>query len=137
MKVENVIKNKKETGFKGIITQKSIDAHRVCPTHGETLNIKVSIAYLPKGEMLEDCDLINLINALTEVPISQEDLVTEIIENLDCLRIKGCFVIIKGHHGCLDVKEPPLTITSGISGEFFDDPIVKDEVLQLLSGGSK
>lgn len=99
---EDILGVKFENSCKGIVVIKDIDFYSTCEHHLLPFFGKVSIAYLPKDEVVGLSKLVRLVQALSKRLQIQERLTSqiaeEILKNTDA-EVVG--VIVKGKHMCM------------------------------------
>jgi GTP cyclohydrolase I len=129
------------TTFPGENKQMIILSHLVawtlCPHHLLPVELDVSLAYIPDGQVVGVSKLARLVmNHFTE-PTLQEDLTDSVADEL-MGKLQpaplGAAVLIYGRHDCMrirGVKTNSTIITSAMRGVFLEKADVKDEFLNL------
>lgn len=113
--------------------------HRVygmCPHHLLPVEMRVSLAYIPRGKVLGLSKLARAVEDHLHSPILQEALTDEIAKSLhERLDPLGVAVVIVGLHGCMryrGVRTPADVITSAVTGVFRNVPGAREEFLRLV-----
>jgi len=119
-----------------MIVLKDIECFSMCPHHFLPVEYKISLGYIPNGQILGISKLARLVELLAKRPVVQEELTRDITNQLQKINPKGVAVHISGRHFCMimrGVKKPDaVTITSSVEGVFRDKQIVRDEFFMLL-----
>jgi len=128
---------------KQMIVLAHLIAWTLCPHHLLPVELDISAAYIPDGQVVGVSKLARLVmNHFTE-PILQEDLTDSVADEL-MNRLKpaplGAAVLIRGRHDCMrirGVKTGAYILTSAMRGAFLEKPDVKTEFLDLVRGAPK
>jgi GTP cyclohydrolase I len=130
---------------KQMIVLSHYQAWTLCPHHLLPVELDVSLAYIPNGEVVGVSKLARLVmNHFTE-PVLQEDLTDSIADEL-MTKLKtsgpkpktplGAAVLIYGRHDCMRIRgiksANSCIITSAMRGIFLEKPDVKEEFLSLV-----
>jgi GTP cyclohydrolase I len=111
----------------------SMCAHHLCPIVG-----KAHFAYIPDGSIVGLSKIPRFIEVLARRPQVQEMLTSQIIDVFSKkVRPLGCAVHVRAYHFCMcgrGVEEPAAyTVTTGLWGNFKDEPLTRQEFLQALN----
>lgn len=110
--------------------------HTLCPHHFLPVDMKVSVAYIPNGQVLGLSKLARVLDDVNRGPIMQEKFSRDVISRLKriCKGITSCAVFIEGIHGCMrirGVKSSAPVITYRCEGAFDSDPIMQQRFFSL------
>ncbi len=129
--------------FKGeydeVIISKNIEFYSNCEHHMIPFFGTIDIAYLPDKTILGISKLARIVDHFAHRLNIQEKMTVDIANFLmGCdLKPMGVMVIVKATHLCEAMrgvkKYNPIMITSAIKGIFFDNPVIRNEVLVLLN----
>jgi GTP cyclohydrolase I len=113
--------------------------HRVfglCPHHLLPVEMRVSLAYIPRGKVLGLSKLARAVEEHLHAPVMQEALTDEIASSLHSrLEPLGVAVVIVGQHGCMryrGVRTTADVITSAVTGVFRNVQGAREEFLRLV-----
>ncbi len=124
-------------GSKMIIV-KDVEFYSLCEHHILPFFGKISVGYIPNGNMIGLSKLARLVNVFAQRLQVQERLTAQVCQSImDTLNAKGAIVICNGHHLCMKMrgveKESSSTTTVDYTGVFADDPVLRKEFYTLLS----
>ena len=130
------------TTFPGENQQMIILSHLIawtlCPHHLLPVELDLSLAYIPNGQVVGVSKLARLVmNHFTE-PTLQEDLTDSVADELMSKLVpapKGAAVLVYGRHDCMrirGIKSNSTIITSAMRGVFLEKADVKEEFLSLV-----
>jgi GTP cyclohydrolase I len=113
--------------------------HRVfgmCPHHLLPVEMRVSLAYIPRGKVLGLSKLARAVEEHLVAPVLQEALTDLVARTLqDRLDPLGVAVVIVGRHGCMQYRGVRTTgdvITSAVTGVFRNVSGAREEFLRLI-----
>lgn len=119
-----------------IIVVKDIEFYSFCEHHILPFFGKVSIGYIPDGNMIGLSKLARVVNVFARRLQVQERLTAEICRAVnDTLRAKGVIVLCEAQHLCMKMrgveKQESSTTTVDYIGEFADNPALRDEFFRM------
>lgn len=128
-----------DTNGNGIVIVRDIPLFSQCEHHLVPFYGKVHIAYIPRNKVVGLSKFARLVECFGRRLQVQERLTKQIMDaivgNLDPI---GVMVVVEAEHMCMTMrgiqKPGTKTITSRVSGVFFDDAKARDEALKLLRG---
>lgn len=108
----------------------------LCPHHLLPVELIVSVAYVPDGNVLGLSKLARVLSECNGGPILQEKFTNSVVEALyaNCPAIRGAACFVEGLHGCARIRGVKTTgsfITSKCKGVFDDDKRLQDRFFQL------
>ena len=123
----------------GIVIVKDIPLFSQCEHHLVPFYGKVHIAYIPRNKVVGLSKFARLVECFGRRLQVQERLTKQIAdainENLDPL---GVMVIVEAEHMCMTMrgiqKPGTKTVTSRVSGVFFDNATARAEAMELING---
>lgn len=120
-----------------MVIVKDIEFYSLCEHHILPFFGHVSIAYIPKGEILGLSKLARVVNVFARRLQVQERMTAEIMEAINnTLHPQGVMVICNAGHLCMKMrgveKQNSTTTTTAYCGVFEDDPQLRDEFLSSL-----
>ncbi len=109
-----------------------------CEHHMVPILGKAHVAYLPAGRVVGISKLARVVEAYARRLQIQETLTAQIADTInEVLRPRGVAVVIEAAHQCMTtrgIRKPGVTMTSSrMIGEFRDNPVTRQEFLQLLA----
>lgn len=108
----------------------------LCPHHLLPVEMRVSVAYIPRGKVLGLSKLCRAVEEHLTTPVLQEALTDEIARSLhQRLDPLGVAVVVVGIHGCMryrGVRTTADVITSAVTGVFRNVPGAREEFLRLV-----
>lgn len=111
-------------------------AFGLCPHHLLPVEMRVSLAYIPRKRVLGLSKLARAVDEHLTTPILQESLTDTIAHCLhERLEPLGVGVVIVGSHGCMryrGVRTNADVITSAVTGVFRNVAGARDEFLRLV-----
>lgn len=124
-------------GSKMVIV-KDIEFYSLCEHHILPFFGKVSIAYIPKGKMIGLSKLARIVDNFARRLQVQERLTAQVCELLDrALPNDGIIVACNAQHLCMKMrgveKQDSSTTTIDYSGNFADEPALREEFLRMLN----
>lgn len=110
----------------------------VCPHHLLPVIYRISVAYIPKQNVLGISKLSRLTDILARRPMLQEDLTHELARILhETLESRGSAAYVEGLHMCMASrgarKHEARLITSAMRGIFLDQLATRQEFLDLVT----
>lgn len=120
-----------------MIIVKDIEFYSFCEHHILPFFGKVSIGYIPNGNMVGLSKLARIVNVFARRLQVQERLTSEICNAVsESLSTRGVIVSCTAEHLCMKMrgveKQDSSTTTLDYSGLFADDPALRDEFMRLL-----
>lgn len=121
----------------GIVVVKDITFFSQCEHHLVPFYGKVSIAYVPRDRVVGLSKFARLVECFARRLQVQERLTKQLIDSInEHLNPIGAMVIVEAEHMCMTMrgiqKPGTTTVTSRVSGVFFDDEKARAEALTLL-----
>lgn len=112
----------------------------LCPHHLIPVEMIVSVAYMPNGEVFGLSKLARLLIECNDRPILQERFTNAVVEKIEEIlpSVKGAACIVEGLHGCAKIRGVRSTgsfITSKCAGSFDTDKRLQDRFFQLAMAG--
>lgn len=120
-----------------IVIVKDIEFYSLCEHHILPFFGKVSIGYIPKGEMIGLSKLARLVNVFARRLQVQERLTAQICQSISkILSTRGVIVKCEAEHLCMKMrgveKQDSCTSTIEYTGDFADMPELRREFFDLL-----
>ena len=120
-----------------MIVVKDIEFYSLCEHHILPFFGKISIGYIPDGNMIGLSKLARLVNVFAQRLQVQERLTGQICKSvMDTLHARGAIVVCNGQHLCMKMrgveKELSSTTTCDYDGVFEDDPKLRSEFFDSL-----
>ena len=123
----------------GIVVVKDIPLFSQCEHHLVPFYGKVHIAYIPRNKVVGLSKFARLVECFGRRLQVQERLTKQIAdainEHLDPI---GVMVIVEAEHMCMTMrgiqKPGTKTVTSRVSGVFFDNATARAEAMELING---
>ncbi|MCF0204837.1 MAG: GTP cyclohydrolase I FolE [Muribaculaceae bacterium] len=134
---ENIIKSAIfEHGGSQMVVVKDIEFYSLCEHHILPFFGKVSIGYIPDGEMVGLSKLARVVEVYARRLQVQEHLTKDICEAVfRNLRTKGVIVICEAAHMCMQMrgieKQNSVTTTIDYRGDF-ENPTLREEFMRLV-----
>lgn len=126
-----------DTNGNGIVIVKDIPLFSQCEHHLVPFFGKVHIAYIPRNKVVGLSKFARLVECYGRRLQVQERLTKQIADAINqYLDPIGVMVVIEAEHMCMTMrgiqKPGTKTVTSRVSGVFFDKPEARAEALELL-----
>ena len=120
-----------------IVIVKDIEFYSMCEHHILPFFGKISIGYIPDGNMIGLSKLARLVNVFARRLQVQERLTRQVCESvMETLHTSGVIVVCNAHHLCMKMrgveKQESTTTTVHCSGVFETDCAMRQEFMQLL-----
>lgn len=120
-----------------MIVVKDIEFYSLCEHHILPFFGKISIGYIPDGNMIGLSKLARLVNVFAQRLQVQERLTAQICKSVkDTLHARGAIVVCNGQHLCMKMrgveKELSSTTTCDYAGMFDSDPKLRSEFFESL-----
>jgi len=116
-----------------MLVAKGINVWTFCPHHVLPCNFKVSIGYIPNGQVLGLSKFARVAVAQGKMPIMQEQYTRELADVLEkALQPKGLGILVFGRHGCMGcrgINQELEIVTTNLRGNFLENPDTKQEFL--------
>lgn len=121
-----------------LVIVKDIEFYSMCEHHILPFFGKISIGYVPEGEMVGLSKLARLVDVYARRLQVQERLTSQIAHSLaSTLRTKGVIVACTAQHLCMKMrgveKQDSSTTTIDYTGIFENTPSLRDEFFRALS----
>lgn len=122
-----------------IVIVKNIQLYSHCEHHMVPFFGKVSIAYIPNGQVVGISKLARLVECFGRRLQIQERLTSQLADIIDeVLEPLGVMIVIEAEHMCMTsrgVEKPgATTVTSAVRGVFKEKPESRAEALSLIKG---
>ncbi|KKL09900.1 hypothetical protein LCGC14_2561210, partial [marine sediment metagenome] len=122
--------------YNDFVLLKNHRVYSLCPHHLLPVELDVSIAYVPDGNVLGLSKLARLLDECNSGPLLQERFTKEVTERLKglCPGIRGAACLIEGVHGCTKirgVRTEAKFVTYHLEGLFREDPGMEERFFQL------
>ena len=126
-------------GSKMVIVQ-DIEFYSMCEHHILPFFGRVSIGYIPKGNMIGLSKLARIVETFARRLQVQERLTAQICELLsEAMPTEGVIVMSSAEHLCMKMrgveKQDSSTTTYDYNGRFAEDPALRDEFFRLVNAG--
>ena len=126
-----------DTNANGIVVVKDISFYSCCEHHLVPFYGKASIAYIPRNKVVGLSKFARLVECYARRLQVQERLTKQILDDIvRYLDPIGVMVVIEAEHMCMTMrgiqKPGTKTVTSRVSGVFFDDAKARSEALELM-----
>lgn len=126
-----------EANGNGIVIVKDIPLFSQCEHHLVPFYGKVNIAYIPRAKVVGLSKFARLVECFGRRLQVQERLTKQIMDAIvDNLNPIGVMVVIEAEHMCMTMrgiqKPGTKTVTSRVSGVFFDKPEARAEAMELM-----
>jgi GTP cyclohydrolase I len=110
--------------------------YSLCPHHLFPVKFKVSLAYVPSGNVLGLSKLARLLQDCNDGPLLQEAFTKRAIEKVHaiCDGVQGVACLVEGTHGCLEmrgVRSPADFVTYRMDGVFSTDRDLERRFFEL------
>lgn len=120
-----------------MIVVKDIEFYSLCEHHILPFFGKISIGYIPDGNMIGLSKLARLVNVFAQRLQVQERLTAQICKSvMETLHARGAIVVCNGQHLCMKMrgveKELSSTTTCDYDGVFADDLKLRSEFFDSL-----
>lgn len=120
-----------------IIVVKDIEFYSLCEHHILPFFGRVSIGYIPNGNMIGLSKLARLVNVYARRLQVQERLTAEVCQAVArTLSARGVIVSCRAEHLCMKMrgveKQDSSTVTIDYTGEFADNPQLRQEFFSML-----
>lgn len=120
-----------------IIVVKDIEFYSLCEHHILPFFGKVSVGYIPDGNMIGLSKLARVVNVFARRLQVQERLTSQICEAITkSLSAHGVIVACRAEHLCMKMrgveKQESSTVTIEYSGRFAEDPMLRQEFFNML-----
>jgi len=120
-----------------IIVVKDIEFYSLCEHHILPFFGKISIGYIPDGNMIGLSKLARLVNVFAQRLQVQERLTAQICKSvMDTLHARGAIVVCNGQHLCMKMrgveKQHAATVTTEYNGVFASEPALRAEFLEAV-----
>lgn len=122
-----------------MVVVKDIKVMSVCEHHFTTIHGKAHVAYIPKDKVIGLSKINRIVDYFCRRPQVQERLTLQIADALkEVLGTEDVAVFIDSKHYCVISRgiqdQNSSTVTSKLSGFFFNDPSCKAEFLKICEG---
>lgn len=122
--------------YNDFVLLKNHRVYSLCPHHLLPVELDISIAYVPDGNVLGLSKLARLLDECNSGPLLQERFTKEVTERLKglCPGIRGAACLIEGVHGCTKirgVRTEAKFVTYHLEGLFKEDPGMEERFFQL------
>lgn len=121
----------------GVVVVKDIPFFSCCEHHLVPFYGHVSVAYLPGTAVVGLSKFARLVECYARRLQVQERLTQQLIDDIEkYLKPRGVMVVVEAEHMCMTMrgvqKPGTKTVTSRVSGVFFDKPEARAEALELM-----
>lgn len=121
-----------------MVIVRDIEFYSMCEHHILPFFGSVSVAYLPKGQIVGLSKLARVVDICARKLQVQERLTAEICKAVaEATEARGVLVVAKANHLCMKMrgveKQDAVTFTMEYSGEFESDPSLRQEALKALA----
>lgn len=121
----------------GIVIVKDIPFFSQCEHHLVPFFGKVNIAYVPRDKVVGLSKFARLVECFARRLQVQERLTKQLIDSInEALNPIGAMVVVEAEHMCMTMrgiqKAGTTTVTSRVSGVFYNDEKARAEALELM-----
>ncbi len=121
-----------------MVVVKDIEFYSFCEHHILPFFGRVSVGYIPDGEMVGLSKLARVVDAHARRLQVQERLTAEICDTVaSSLKTKGVIVACNAQHLCMKMrgveKQDSSTVSIEYIGEFAENPALRDEFFRMLT----
>jgi GTP cyclohydrolase I len=114
----------------------------LCPHHLFPVQLHVSIAYIPNGDVIGLSKLGRILHECNDGPILQERFTRIVLDRLEEVTggTHGTACLVVANHGCMQMrglKTSGDVVTYKLTGDFLNKPHIQDRFFQLTTGGRK
>jgi len=121
--------------YSEMLVCRGVDVWTLCPHHLLPANFKVSIGYIPCGQVLGLSKFARIAVTLGKMPTMQEQYSRDLADVFwNNLRPEGLGVYVVGRHGCMGcrgVNQDIEVVTSTLRGSFKETHEVREEFYNL------
>lgn len=120
-----------------IVVVKDIEFYSFCEHHILPFFGKVSVGYIPNGNMIGLSKLARVVNVFARRLQVQERLTAQICDAINAtLRTEGVIVVCEAEHLCMKMrgveKQESSTTTLDYCGAFAENPALREEFFKML-----
>lgn len=120
-----------------LVIEKNVTFYSMCEHHFLPFFGKISVGYIPNGQIVGFGDIIKIIEAYSKRPQLQERLCEEIAETIfSGLKCQGVYIVIEAEHTCMTMRGVKAigskVITTASKGIFNIQENLKFEFLNLI-----
>lgn len=121
-----------------MVIVKDIEFYSMCEHHILPFFGRVSVGYLPDGQMIGLSKLARIVDVFARRLQVQERLTNQIVQAIDStISNRGVIAICTAQHLCMKMrgveKQDSSTTTIDFTGAFAQDPALRDEFLRQLA----
>ena len=121
-----------------MVIVKDIEFYSTCEHHILPFFGRISIGYLPNGNMIGLSKLARVVNVFARRLQVQERLTAQLVEEImSTLNARGVIVVCNAQHLCMKMrgveKQDSSTTTVDYAGEFTTDPVLRKEFFDSLN----
>ncbi|MDE6397012.1 MAG: GTP cyclohydrolase I FolE [Muribaculaceae bacterium] len=121
-----------------MVIVKDIEFYSTCEHHILPFFGRISIGYLPNGNMIGLSKLARVVNVFARRLQVQERLTAQLVEEImSILNARGVIVVCNAQHLCMKMrgveKQDSSTTTVDYAGEFASDPVLRKEFFDSLN----
>ncbi len=121
-----------------MVIVKDIEFYSTCEHHILPFFGRISIGYLPDGNMIGLSKLARVVNVFARRLQVQERLTSQLVEEIMAtLKARGVIVVCNAQHLCMKMrgveKQDSSTTTVDYAGEFASDPVLRKEFFDSLN----
>ena len=121
-----------------MVIVKDIEFYSTCEHHILPFFGRISIGYLPNGNMIGLSKLARVVNVFARRLQVQERLTAQLVrEIMDTLHARGVIVVCNAQHLCMKMrgveKQDSSTTTVDYDGAFVEDPVLRKEFFDSLA----
>jgi GTP cyclohydrolase I len=125
-----------EESSKEMVIVKDIEFYSLCEHHMLPFFGKAHVGYLPNGKIIGLSKIARIVDLFARRLQVQERLTNQVADTMmEFLDARGVAVLTEASHFCMMMrgvqKQNSSTVTSAMRGVFQDDPLVRQEFMQL------
>ena len=128
------------SGYDDMVMLKKIDVESHCEHHIAPFLGKAYVAYLPTDAVVGISKIARVVEIFAKRLQTQETMTSQVAQAIDdTLKPRGVAVLIDAEHQCMSTRgvhhKDVTTVTTQFTGEFKNDPELRNRFLQLAGYG--
>jgi GTP cyclohydrolase I len=125
-----------EESYSDFILLRNHTIWSLCPHHLLPVELSVSVAYIPNGQVLGLSKLARVLNDCNPGPVLQEAFTREVVRRIDDIAENnyGAACLVSGSHGCMrirGVKTSGDIVTYALTRDFLNKPHIQNRFFEL------
>ncbi|MCX7358674.1 MAG: GTP cyclohydrolase I, partial [Alphaproteobacteria bacterium] len=128
------------SGYDDMVMLKKIDVESHCEHHIAPFLGKAYVAYLPTDAVVGISKIARVVEIFAKRLQTQETMTSQVAQAIDeTLKPRGVAVLIDAEHQCMSTRgvhhKDVTTVTTQFTGEFKNDPELRNRFLKLAGYG--